>query len=111
MPILKSDRSKFYKLWFRRNYGYKNQRSPFGVNWQPQTKQAPQTCETLVFCVCFVLFLSTQIKDDFRQPNMILDYCLSLFVCLVGWFWFCFVLFCLFLCFTNLYVIKDNALT
>ena len=32
---LKSDRSKFCKLWFWRNHGYKNQALPLGIDWQP----------------------------------------------------------------------------
>ena len=62
--ILENDRSKFYKLWFRRNDGYKNDALPFGVDWQPQTRRAPQACET--FCACYVI-----------QSKMISDYCLS----------------------------------
>ena len=46
---LKSDRSKFCKLWFWRNHGYKNQALPFGVDWQPQTRQEPQSYDTCFY--------------------------------------------------------------
>ena len=46
---LKSDRSKFCKLCFWRNHGYKNQALPFGVNWQPYTRQAPQSYDTYFY--------------------------------------------------------------